>query len=115
MENEFGESEAIEGNRRVNAEALRRARMRNADAEPATTVSGITPEPEQQATDFNAYTSAEHAPAQPQSGALNWGGGMYETSPLTPPAPNSFGRGLTSAPRCDQGQRSGVDDIVRGS
>jgi len=64
-----------------------------------------------QTKDGPPYSSDETAPAQPLQGPLSSGG---VTSPLTF-TPNNFGSGLTSAPRSDQGQRCGVDDIVKGS
>jgi hypothetical protein len=73
-------------------------------------VSGV-----QRAKDGEPYTSAERAPADPLQGPLSWNSGQPVTSPLTRPEPDHFGARLTPSPRRDQGQRSGVDDIVRGS
>jgi hypothetical protein len=108
MENEtYGD--AVETNAKMNEEALRRARARNTDSEPPAPISGITPEPVV-ATDGDPYSTAEYAPAVPPQGPLNWGGGIYETTPLTY-APEHFGQPLASVPDCSQGQLSGVDAI----
>ncbi len=105
--------DAMATQEKMAAEALRRARMRNQDSEPPAPVSGVEPEPEQ-ATDFNQYTSAEYAPADPQPDAsLNWGGGQQQMMPSAATAAPSPGVGgpVTSAPRVDSGV-SGVDSIV---
>jgi hypothetical protein len=65
-------------------------------------------------TDFNAYTSAEYAGADPHPDAsLNWNNGQQTMYPSAAPAVPMAGQPLiTSAPRCDQGQLSGVDAIA---
>ena len=63
--------------------------------------------------DGEPYSAAEYEPAVAPSGALSWAGGFgHFVSPLRPPAPASFGNGVTCAPRVDSGL-SGVDAIVR--
>ena len=57
------------------------------------------------------YTEEEYLPAGPLQGPLNWANGDLVTSPLQPPAPDIFGRWLTSTTRVDFGV-SGVDAIV---
>lgn len=62
--------------------------------------------------DGEPYTPSEQAPADAPQGPLNWASGQQLTSPLTRPVPDAFGHGLTSTPRGDAGQLSGVDAIV---
>ena len=85
--------DAVETNRRVNEEALRRARVRNTnDGEP--------------------YSEAERAPALPvPDTSMNWGGG--DISNLPSAVPSSPLTGLQSTPRVDSGL-SGMDAICRG-
>jgi hypothetical protein len=70
----------------------------------------------QRAKDGEPYTPEERAPAVPRPDAsLNWGGGQNVMMPSAQPAVTIPGQPqVTSTPRCDQGQRSGVDTIVNG-
>ena len=82
--------DAVERQREVNEEALRRARVRKSH-------------------DMNSYSEAEHAPALPvPDTAMNWNAGEVTMTPSG--VHGSHPTGLQSAPRVDSGL-SGVDAI----
>ncbi len=81
--------DAVETNKRMHQEALRRARVRNED--------------------MNTYSEAERASALPApEQQLNWAGGSPVMTPSAVPAEQFTG--LQSTPRVDGGL-SGVDAI----
>lgn len=91
MNESYGD--AVERQRAVNEEALRRARVRNT-------------------TDMNTYSEAERSEALPvPDTSMNWGGGDVTQLPSGVHGPNLTGP--QSTPQVDYGL-CGVDAICRG-
>jgi len=129
------ESEAVERNRRVNEEALRRAAAVGASPARAAGLPGVA-EAEQTVRDMHrraietaqrvedatlSWASGNHSinPGGPRdipfsgmlAGVAGAGGGAERTA-VSSTVPRNFDHKLTSTPRGDEGQLSGVNAIV---